>query len=253
MDKRKFFTCLSASARSRSSFSLLEDISLISWSSIALTGLLKLQCCDENTRIWLVNLNDLAILLVKLTLDTSVLKPYIIDKLARFGFVLKRLRSNLWNYQIFSDKMLFDRISLSTRGLMKPSLPFQPLFRRYAVTEASSVAKRTLFTRSRFPSKSSNLIGQSTNALDRMITAGRCFSTQSRSGGILYNTFFKTNSRYLLFVFTGAVIGEAIYGFVFDTIWELNNKGVRKICIYTWEKFLLFFFSLEVVQGYWLE
>ena len=43
----------------------------------------------------------------------------------------------------------------------------------------------------------------------------------------MYDVFMKTNSRYLMFVITGAAVGEFMFGFVGDMIWDLNNRGVR--------------------------
>mmetsp|Transcript_4907 Transcript_4907/g.10159 ORF Transcript_4907/g.10159 Transcript_4907/m.10159 type:complete len:111 (+) Transcript_4907:81-413(+) len=50
-------------------------------------------------------------------------------------------------------------------------------------------------------------------------------SAAPASGFSLYNTLFSSNARYVLFVVAGATAGELVYGFVGDSIWEMNNRG----------------------------
>ncbi|GBG32384.1 Cytochrome b-c1 complex subunit 9 [Hondaea fermentalgiana] len=50
-------------------------------------------------------------------------------------------------------------------------------------------------------------------------------TAKSSSGFNLYNVVFASNARYILFVVTGAAIGEIFYGFIGDSIWEMNNRG----------------------------
>lgn len=57
----------------------------------------------------------------------------------------------------------------------------------------------------------------------------RAFASKAKGDGggfNLYDTVMKTNSRYVLFVVTGAAVGEFMFGAVGDLIWDLNNRGV---------------------------
>lgn len=67
----------------------------------------------------------------------------------------------------------------------------------------------------------------------RMVEQQRGFATQAQQQGgkrqfSFYDTFMKTNSRYLMFVISGAALGEFMFGFVGDLIWDLNNRGVSE-------------------------
>ena len=42
-----------------------------------------------------------------------------------------------------------------------------------------------------------------------------------------YQTFFKSNVRYVTFIVAGAVALEVVYGSVTDMVWENINRGVR--------------------------
>ena len=44
----------------------------------------------------------------------------------------------------------------------------------------------------------------------------------------VYNTFFKSNVRYVSFVVAGAVFMEVTYGAATDAIWEGLNNGVSE-------------------------
>jgi len=41
----------------------------------------------------------------------------------------------------------------------------------------------------------------------------------------MYDALFSSNARYVLFVVVGAAAGEAVYGFVGDSLWHMNNRG----------------------------
>lgn len=68
--------------------------------------------------------------------------------------------------------------------------------------------------------------------LNRAIRSGtrlagmRNFSTaRPKPNTFLYDNIFKTNSRYLVFIFGAAAIGEFLYGSLWDIVWNFNNKG----------------------------
>mmetsp|Transcript_10690 Transcript_10690/g.12217 ORF Transcript_10690/g.12217 Transcript_10690/m.12217 type:complete len:96 (-) Transcript_10690:251-538(-) len=57
----------------------------------------------------------------------------------------------------------------------------------------------------------------------KAITA-RNFSSKGASP--FYDATMSSNSRYILFILLGAAVGEAIFGFAGDMVWEINNRGV---------------------------
>jgi hypothetical protein len=51
------------------------------------------------------------------------------------------------------------------------------------------------------------------------------------TGGKLYNTFYKSNAKYVTYVVVGAVVLETVYSDLTDSIWESVNKGVSAIAV----------------------
>mmetsp|Transcript_14568 Transcript_14568/g.36864 ORF Transcript_14568/g.36864 Transcript_14568/m.36864 type:complete len:113 (+) Transcript_14568:104-442(+) len=65
-------------------------------------------------------------------------------------------------------------------------------------------------------------------AANAAATAAARFSARrglTTSNGQIYNTIMNSNAKYVLFIVTGAAVGEVVYGAIGDGIWRLNNRG----------------------------
>jgi len=51
-------------------------------------------------------------------------------------------------------------------------------------------------------------------------------SRQMSTAGPLYNAVMSSNAKYVMFILTGACIGEGVFGFATNLVWTANNRGV---------------------------
>ncbi len=60
------------------------------------------------------------------------------------------------------------------------------------------------------------------------VSAGRQYTSGAAIGSFLQkNVWGKSNVAYVSYVIIGAIVCEAVYGNVTDSIWESSNQGVR--------------------------